>query len=163
AEQAERDRVAAEQAAQQAAEQAAREEAQRAEQAAREQADGAETTRQATDRYEQDALLASQASSLLTALNRDVPEPRAPVEPEPVEEVHAAEPEAVAEQLVAAAPPPLVSRDQTDTAMLLRELSSLGFAEEDERPSTPPPSPRPSPPAGGVDKNKKRKGLFGRG
>ena len=56
----------------------------------------------------------------------------------------------------------MVARDQADTAMLLRELSSLGFSNDDEGPSNAPPPPvhRPTPTT--ADK-KKRKGLFGRG
>ena len=55
-----------------------------------------------------------------------------------------------------------MAREQTDTAMLLRELSSLGFSSEDEGSSNAPPPPvhRPAPTT--ADK-KKRKGLFGRG
>ena len=63
----------------------------------------------------------------------------------------------------------MVARDHADTAMLLRELSSLGFSDDDNGPSTPPSggaprSPRPATPSpSSSDKNKKRKGLFGRG
>jgi hypothetical protein len=46
--------------------------------------------------------------------------------------------------------------------MLLRELSSLGFGADDERPSGPSPAPSPRPVQQPPDK-KKRKGLFGRG
>jgi hypothetical protein len=46
--------------------------------------------------------------------------------------------------------------------MLLRELSSLGFGEEDDRPSNPSPAPAHRPNPSAHDK-KKRKGLFGRG
>jgi hypothetical protein len=72
----------------------------------------------------------------------------------------AAEPEV--EEALPDEPPPYVAREQTDTAMLLRELSSLGFSNEDEGPSNSPPPPvhRPAPAA--ADK-KKRKGRFGRG
>jgi hypothetical protein len=49
--------------------------------------------------------------------------------------------------------------------MLLRELSSLGFGGDDNRPSAPavPPAPRPSPVQPREDAKRKRKGLFGRG
>ena len=50
--------------------------------------------------------------------------------------------------------------NEIDTAVLLRELSSLG----DEEPSAPraaPPRPAAPRPAA-TDKDKKRKGLFGR-
>ncbi len=57
-------------------------------------------------------------------------------------------------------PQPIVQRDLTDTASLLRELSSLGFEDEppqsgpSHRPSAPRPVPPPAP--------KKKRGLFGR-
>ncbi len=54
----------------------------------------------------------------------------------------------------------MVARDHADTAMLLRELSSLGFSADDDSAPRPPTAPRPSQP---VDPKKKRKGLFGRG
>jgi hypothetical protein len=65
---------------------------------------------------------------------------------------------------VSAGPEPMVARDHADTAMLLRELSSLGFSDDDDRP-TPPPAPRAptSRPSSASSKDKKRKGLFGRG
>ena len=55
-------------------------------------------------------------------------------------------------------------RDMADTAMLLRELSSLGLEEED---AAPPPVLRPAPARSGGNSaakppDKKRKGLFGR-
>jgi hypothetical protein len=47
-----------------------------------------------------------------------------------------------------------------DTAALLRELSSLGL--DDEPPSVPPSPRMPArPPQPGVDKKKKKRGLFG--
>ncbi len=58
---------------------------------------------------------------------------------------------------------PSWDRRDTDTAALLRELSSLGGAEPTPTPG-PPPS-RPSPPvahAGSIAAQRKRKGLFGR-
>ena len=57
----------------------------------------------------------------------------------------------------------MVARDHADTAMLLRELSSLGFGMDDAPPPPAAPSPRPPSPAPAVDPKKKRKGLFGRG
>ncbi len=78
------------------------------------------------------------------------------------------------EQNVPPPPPPPIQAPEhapaqamTDTASLMRELSSLGF---DDEPSTPAPT-RPSTPVGASargsapasDKGKKRKGLFGRG
>jgi hypothetical protein len=56
----------------------------------------------------------------------------------------------------------MVDRDHAHTAMLLRELSSLGFGDDEPPPPPKAPSaPRVAPPAS-TDK-KKRKGLFGRG
>jgi hypothetical protein len=62
----------------------------------------------------------------------------------------------------------MVTRDHADTAMLLRELSSLGFDSDDDRSAaTPPPPTQAAPPRQApraVDpKAKKKKGLFGRG
>jgi hypothetical protein len=58
----------------------------------------------------------------------------------------------------------MVARDQADTAMLLRELSSLGFGADDE-PDLPSRGPvhRPVSSNGSDPKAKKRKGIFGRG
>ena len=87
-----------------------------------------------------------------------MPEPVAP-KPAPAQ----VEPERPA--AVDSGPAPMVARDHADTAMLLRELSSLGFGGEDNPPNAPAPSaPRPvqsSTPA--APAAKKRKGLFGRG
>jgi hypothetical protein len=105
------------------------------------------------------AALAAQAASMLTELNRDRPVHRA----EPADRPPAEAPAAAAQEPREAepTPQPMVSRENMDTAMLLRELSSLGFGDDDERPATPPAgsTPRRVPPA--VDR-KKRKGLFGR-
>ncbi len=59
----------------------------------------------------------------------------------------------------------MVARDQADTAMLLRELSSLGFGIDDPGPSAPsaPAPARHAPAPSAVADKKKRKGLFGRG
>ena len=64
---------------------------------------------------------------------------------------------------VSAGPEPMVARDHADTAMLLRELSSLGFSDDDDRPAPPAPRPPTSRPPSASSKDKKRKGLFGRG
>jgi len=60
--------------------------------------------------------------------------------------------------------PAYIDRD-TDTAALLRELSSLGL--DDDPPSSPapvrPPTTSPRPVSGTSTQTKKRKGLFGRG
>ena len=60
-------------------------------------------------------------------------------------------------------PAPMVARDHADTAMLLRELASLGFGTDDERHRRRTPAPRAPTSAPPVDPKKKRKGLFGRG
>ena len=65
---------------------------------------------------------------------------------------------------VDAGPAPMVARDHADTAMLLRELSSLGFGRRRARRRDR--RPRAAPPRRGrraADPKKKRKGLFGRG
>jgi hypothetical protein len=59
--------------------------------------------------------------------------------------------------------PPLGDRDLADTAALLRELSSLGFNDEDSGGKPPPPPPVTRPVQSGAPDKKKRKGLFGRG
>ena len=60
-------------------------------------------------------------------------------------------------------PAPMVARDHADTAMLLRELASLGFGMDDDAPAPSAPAPRAPTSAPPVDPKKKRKGLFGRG
>ena len=53
-------------------------------------------------------------------------------------------------------------REETDTASMLRELSSLG-QEDRPRPAPPPPAPRPAPRPAQLDRSgKRRKGMFGR-
>jgi hypothetical protein len=106
--------------------------------------------------------LAAQAASLLTELNRDAFEPP----PSPA----AAEPSTPEPQAPTPGPSdffaevtPLVSRDQTDTAMLLRELSSLGLDDGQGGKPAPAPVSRPLPASTPDPKAKKRKGLFGRG
>jgi hypothetical protein len=98
---------------------------------------------------------------MLTELNRDTPTHRAAAA-EPVPVAAAAEEPPPADDPDELDPEPLVKRDHADTAMLLRELSSLGFSDDDDRPApTPPQTPRPV--ASSYDPKKKRKGLFGRG
>ena len=177
-----RDQAAAEQAVREEAEQIARDEAGRVEQeeAERLELEEAERLEQAEllRRAEEDAarrieedtargdesLRAAEAASLLTSLNRDMPlgaDAHAKPEPEPEREP---EPEVYVPEPASDGPAPMVARDHADTAMLLRELSSLGFSDDDNRPASPPPrTPRPAPQAANSDKNKKRKGLFGRG
>jgi hypothetical protein len=103
-------------------------------------------------------------ANLLTELNRatfDDPPPPPPV----VVPVIKAEP--LPTRPVDDVPSPMVERDMADTAMLLRELSSLGFATDDDRSAAAPPPSRASPPRQApkaiVDPKKKKKGLFGRG
>ena len=100
---------------------------------------------------------------MLTELNRDMPVQRSdePVDGPPAEAA-TPEPAAAAVHDPADDPAPMVARDHTDTAMLLRELSSLGFGGDDERPAGPSPAPAPRPVQPSADR-KKRKGLFGRG
>lgn len=146
---AEQERLAAEDAARAAAERATAEEAERA--AARVETDRVEAERLAKLDATDPTHLAS-ASAMLSEFSRTgattlEAEPEAP----PVEE------EVTDEGL----PQPIVQRDLTDTASLLRELSSLGFEDEPSGPSPmrPAPSgPRPVPAAPA----KKKKGLFGR-
>jgi hypothetical protein len=115
------------------------------------------------------ALLAELASADLTAA---VIQPEPDPEPEPQPEAtpvvgYVAEPELEvdveepAEVREPAAVGALAMSEYTDTAALLRELSSLGVEDDDRpAPSAPaaPPRPRPVP---AQDKKKKR-GLFGR-
>jgi hypothetical protein len=102
----------------------------------------------------------AEAASMLTELNRDAPD-RA-VEQDEAKAVEVEAPEPVSAATDRSEPAPMVERDHADTAMLLRELSSLGFSDDDNRPTPPSPrAPRSAPP-GSADKGKKRKGLFGR-
>ena len=99
---------------------------------------------------------------MLTELNRDMPVHSAEPVDGPPAEAPAPTPVAADVHDPADDPAPMVARDHTDTAMLLRELSSLGFSADDERPAGPAPSAAPRPVQPSADK-KKRKGLFGRG
>jgi hypothetical protein len=75
------------------------------------------------------------------------------------EEADAEAAEAEEEDPYDALPQPIVQRDLTDTASLLRELSSLGFEDEPSSPPIRPPvSARPVTAAA----PKKKRGLFGR-
>ncbi|MGH8894175.1 MAG: hypothetical protein ACRDWY_12870, partial [Actinomycetes bacterium] len=106
----------------------------------------------------------ARAASLLTELNREVPAQRkADPRPEPEPTVDPTD-SVAADSPIEDGPAPLVERDQADTAMLLRELSSLGFGADDDR-AVPPtaPAPRPLPANPAADPKRKRKGLFGRG
>jgi hypothetical protein len=101
---------------------------------------------------------------MLNELNRQlIPTASAEAVPDPARNQPIEEPDEPDE--AASGPAPMVARDHADTAMLLRELSSLGLSDDDDRPSPAPPrSPRSSPPASAANnKDKKRKGLFGRG
>lgn len=70
-------------------------------------------------------------------------------------------------EITPAQPQPAFAAGQSDTAMLLRELSSLNFGNDDVGPTSAPaprPAERAAPPALAMEpKPKKRKGLFGRG
>ena len=140
----------------QAAELAAREEARRLEheqqQRLREDAD---VTRRDS------AVRAAEAVSMLNELNREAI-PAASAEPAPRRR-REPEVEEKAPKEVSAGPEPMVARDHADTAMLLRELSSLGFSDDDDRPAPPAPRAPTSRPPSASSKDKKRKGLFGRG
>jgi hypothetical protein len=109
--------------------------------------------------------LASRAimANLLTELNRATFDDPPPPPPPVVVPVVMAEP--LPTRSVDDVPLPMVTRDHADTAMLLRELSSLGFATDDDRSAATPPPPQAAPPRPApraIDK-KKKKGLFGRG
>jgi hypothetical protein len=108
--------------------------------------------------------LASRAimANLLTELNRASFDDPAP--PPVVVPVITAQP--LPTRPVDDVPPPMVERDMADTAMLLRELSSLGFATDDDRSAASPPPSQAAPPRQAprsIDPKKKKKGLFGRG
>ena len=146
---AEADRLAAEELERAAAAaEAVRLAAEEAERAAAERAAAYDAGAAAAERGDVAAALSDFSASSPTAQ----PEP-APA-PEPV-----AEPAAAADQYAA----PTRPRD-SDTASLLRELSSLGF--DDDAPPSPqaprPPAAPPRPPARPPEPPKKRKGLFGR-
>jgi hypothetical protein len=108
------------------------------------------------------AAIAAHAANLLTELTREsFSAPLSPPEPEP-EPARAPAPADDVRPDLPTGPAPMVARDQADNAMLLRELSSLGFGGDEDRSypaaSTPRPVSAPEPQA-----KKKRKGLFGRG
>jgi hypothetical protein len=110
--------------------------------------------------------LASRAimANLLTELNRATFDDPPPPPPPVVVPVIKAEP--LPTRPVDDVPSPMVERDMADTAMLLRELSSLGFATDDDRSAATPPPPQAAPPRPApraIDPKKKKKGLFGRG
>jgi hypothetical protein len=154
-----------------AAEEAVRIEAERlaAERLASEEAARIEVERLEAERVAADAAMAAdrarreaeaEAAALLVELSQQQVQ-----QPEPV----AAEPDAPAAAddffgSPPAAEPATLSvvtmsfAEATDTAALLRELSSLGV--EDEPESTP--APRPARPGPAADPKKKKKGLFGR-
>ena len=146
---AEQERLAAEDAARAEVARAAAEQAERA--AARAEADRIEAERLAARDATDPSHLAS-ANAMLSEFSRtgattlQVEPEQTIIEDEPADE---------------GLPQPIVQRDLTDTASLLRELSSLGFEDE---PSGPPPM-RPAPSAPRpvqATPAKKKKGLFGR-
>ena len=103
-------------------------------------------------------------ANLLTELNRATFDD--PPAPPPPKITPVAKPEPLPTRPVDDVPPPMVTRDHADTAMLLRELSSLGFDTDDDRSAATPPPAKAAPPPRlapkGPDPKKKKKGLFGR-
>jgi hypothetical protein len=149
------EQAAAEEAARQAEAEAARiaaeqAEAERAEKAARRKAD-----KEAAEEAARLADEAAAATAMLIELNASAPAP----EPEP-EQAAVPEPEPEPEPVG-----PLLSDppEFTDTAAILRELSSLGTEEADEQPLAAPFAARAANrPHNGNDKKVKKKiGLFG--
>jgi hypothetical protein len=168
----EAERVAAErlEAERFAAEEAARHEAERqaAEEAERQAAERAEAESEAWAEYwarqTREADAAAEATSLLVSLSaQPVSEPTPAPDPEPVVEPDRVDDNAEAAELrepAAVGGRGQIMYDMTDTAALLRELSSLGV-DDDESPTPPAgPSPvrqvRPAAP-----EKKKKRGLFG--
>ena len=78
-------------------------------------------------------VVAAQAASMLTELNREAGRGPAP----PAARSPRRRPCRRGQAEKGAGPEPMVTRDHADTAMLLRELSSLGFGTDDDAP--PPP------------------------
>ncbi len=173
AEQAEAERLAAEQA------EAERIAAEAAEQA-RLAAEQAEAERLAAEAAEQERLAAEAAAAELASFVDDEPMSQidsredAEAQAAAFAELSASASLDVPEPVVAAAAPddeeaypddepmPSYAHD-TDTASLLRELSSLGL--DDDAPAAQPTRPArpPAPRAAPASAQKKRKGLFGRG
>jgi hypothetical protein len=152
------EQAAAEEAARKAEEEAARVAAEQAAAAKAEKAARRKAEKEAAEAAARQADEAAAATAMLIELNATSPAP-APGAEESVATEPEPEPEPEPLAPVAADPP-----DFTDTAALLRELSSLG-TEEEERPLAAPVAPRavnrPTNGNGNDKKAKKKIGLFG--
>ena len=173
---AEASRAEAEQDARRQAEQAARADAE--EQAGRAAEERARRNAEEAARREAGEQARREAAAMLNEITQYTPTPRAKAAPS--DDRTADRPasnddrESPDPPVVPPAQPPAVpqpayragcfsgEREETDTASLLRELSSLG-QEDRPRPAPPPPAPRPAPRPAQLDRSgKRRKGMFGR-
>jgi hypothetical protein len=170
---AEASRAEAEQGARRQAEQAARADAE--EQAGRAAEERARRNAAEAARREAGEQARREAAAMLNEITQYTPTPRAKAAPP--DDRTADRPATNDDRespVVPPAQPPAVpqpayragrfsgEREETDTASLLRELSSLG-QEDRPRPATSPPAPRPAPRPAQLDRSgKRRKGMFGR-
>jgi len=170
---AEASRAEAEQDARRQAEQAGRADAE--EQAGRAAEERARRNAEEAARREAGEQARREAAAMLNEITQYTPTPRAKAAPS--DDRTADRPASNDDRespVVPPARPPAVTqpayragrsggeREETDTASLLRELSSLG-QEDRPRPAMPPPAPRPAPRPAQPDKSgKRRKGMFGR-
>jgi len=173
---AEASRAEAEQDARRQAEQAARADAE--EQAGHAAEERARRNAEEAARREAGEQARREAAAMLNEITQYTPTPRAKAAPSDDRTADRPasndDPETPDPPVVPPAQPPAVpqpayragrfsgEREETDTASLLRELSSLG-QEDRPRPATPPPAPRPAPRPAQLDRSgKRRKGMFGR-
>ena len=173
---AEASRAEAEQDARRQAEQAGRADAE--EQAGRAAEERARRNAEEAARREAGEQARREAAAMLNEITQYTPTPRAKAAPSDDRTADRPasndDPETPDPPVVPPAQPPAVpqpayragrfsgEREETDTASLLRELSSLG-QEDRPRPATPPPAPRPAPRPAQLDRSgKRRKGMFGR-
>jgi len=170
---AEASRAEAEQDARRQAEQAGRADAE--EQAGRAAEERARRNAEEAARREAGEQARREAAAMLNEITQYTPTPRAKAAPS--DDRTADRPASNDDRespVVRPARPPAVpqpayragrsggEREETDTASLLRELSSLG-QEDRPRPAPPPPAPRPAPRPAQLDRSgKRRKGMFGR-
>jgi len=170
---AEASRAEAEQDARRQAEQAGRADAE--EQAGRAAEERARRNAEEAARREAGEQARREAAAMLNEITQYTPTPRAKAAPS--DDRTADRPASNDDRespVVRPARPPAVpqpayragrsggEREETDTASLLRELSSLG-QEDRPRPAPPPPAPRPAPRLAQLDRSgKRRKGMFGR-
>jgi len=170
---AEASRAEAEQGARRQAEQAARADAE--EQAGHAAEERARRNAEEAARREAGEQARREAAAMLNEITQYTPTPRAKAAPS--DDRTADRPASNDDRespVVPPARPPAVpqpayragrsggEREETDTASLLRELSSLG-QEDRPRPAPPPPAPRPAPRPAQLDRSgKRRKGMFGR-